>query len=68
MERAGEIHGVLTVSIGVAAFGETTDKSSLLLKLADDALYRAKRDGRDRIVVARLASGATQFAATPMQR
>jgi diguanylate cyclase (GGDEF)-like protein len=43
----------LTVSIGVAAFDETTDHVDLLLKFADDALYQAKREGRDRVVIAR---------------
>ncbi len=43
----------LTVSIGVAAFDETTDRVDLLLKFADDALYDAKRAGRARVVVAR---------------
>lgn len=43
----------LTVSIGVAAFDETTDRVDLLLKFADDALYEAKRNGRDRVVSAR---------------
>jgi diguanylate cyclase (GGDEF)-like protein len=47
--------GLLTVSIGVAAFDETTDRVDLLLKFADDALYEAKRNGRDRVVVARPA-------------
>lgn len=45
----------LTVSIGVAAFDETTDHVDLLLKFADEALYQAKREGRDRVVVARPA-------------
>jgi diguanylate cyclase (GGDEF)-like protein len=65
MERASEIPGVLTVSIGVAAFEETTDQGNLLLKFADDALYQAKRAGRDRVVVARSATGAVELAATP---
>jgi len=65
MERASEIPGVITVSIGVAAFEETTDKGNLLLKFADDALYQAKRAGRDRVVVARPATGAARLAATP---
>jgi diguanylate cyclase (GGDEF)-like protein len=65
MERAKEIPGVLTISVGVAGFEETTDKQDLLLKFADDALYRAKRAGRDRVVVARPATGAAQLAATP---
>src|ERR1700686_2020495 len=49
--------GAITVSIGVAAFDETTDRVDLLLKFADDALYEAKRAGRDRVVVARPAAG-----------
>ena len=39
----------LTASIGVAAFDETTDRVDLLLKFADDALYQAKRNGRNRV-------------------
>jgi len=50
--------GTITVSIGVAAFDETTDRVDLLLKFADDALYEAKRAGRDRVVVARPAAGS----------
>jgi diguanylate cyclase (GGDEF)-like protein len=46
----------LTVSIGVAAFDETTDRVDLLLQFADDALYQAKRAGRNRVVVARPAA------------
>jgi diguanylate cyclase (GGDEF)-like protein len=46
----------LTVSIGVAAFDETTDRVDLLLKFADDALYQAKRNGRNRVVQARPSS------------
>jgi diguanylate cyclase (GGDEF)-like protein len=67
IKRASEIPGVLTVSIGVAAFEETTDQGDLLLKFADDALYQAKRAGRDRVIVARSATGAAQLAATPTQ-
>ena len=43
----------LTVSIGIAAFEETTDRADLLLKFADKALYDAKRAGRDCVVAAR---------------
>jgi diguanylate cyclase (GGDEF)-like protein len=46
----------LSLSIGVAAFDETTDRVDLLLKFADDALYRAKRAGRDRVIAASPAS------------
>ncbi|MGB9196622.1 MAG: sensor domain-containing diguanylate cyclase [Terriglobales bacterium] len=43
----------MTISVGVAAFDETTDRVGMLLKLADDALYEAKRAGRNRVVQAR---------------
>jgi len=46
----------LTCSIGLAAFDETTDRVDLVIKFADDALYQAKRAGRDRVVVARPAA------------
>jgi diguanylate cyclase (GGDEF)-like protein len=68
MERASEIPGVVTVSIGVAAFAETTDQGNLLVKFADDALYQAKRAGRDRVVVAGSATVAAQLAATPARQ
>jgi diguanylate cyclase (GGDEF)-like protein len=42
----------VTISIGIAAFDETTDRVDLLLKFADDALYKAKRNGRNRVVQA----------------
>ncbi len=50
--RPGELPGPVTASIGVAAFPVTTDQVELLLKCADNALYQAKRAGRDRVVVA----------------
>jgi diguanylate cyclase (GGDEF)-like protein len=56
----GHATDALTVSIGVAAFDETTDRVDLLLKFADDALYQAKREGRDRVVAARPADPLPQ--------
>ena len=41
----------LTVSLGVAAFGAHGVTSEALIKAADQALYAAKRLGRDRTVV-----------------
>ncbi|MGA7629903.1 MAG: sensor domain-containing diguanylate cyclase [Terriglobales bacterium] len=55
-ERPDRPAAKLSCSIGVAAFDETTDRVDLLLKFADDALYQAKRAGRDRVVVARPAA------------
>jgi len=39
----------LTVSIGGVAYPEDTGDARQLLELADDALYQAKRSGRDRV-------------------
>jgi diguanylate cyclase (GGDEF)-like protein len=42
-----------TVSIGVAVYPSAGDNPTTLVKAADDALYEAKREGRDRYVAAR---------------
>jgi two-component system cell cycle response regulator len=39
----------VTISIGIAALGRS-DSPATVLKRADQALYRAKRDGRNRVV------------------
>jgi diguanylate cyclase (GGDEF)-like protein len=48
----GEPTDPLSISIGIAAFDETTDRVDLLLKFADDALYEAKRLGGNHVVAA----------------
>jgi two-component system cell cycle response regulator len=40
----------VTISIGIAALRGNDDTAAALLKRADQALYRAKRDGRNRVV------------------
>jgi len=42
--------GSVTVSIGVAAFPDHAQEAEALLRCADEALYRAKEAGRDRVV------------------
>jgi two-component system cell cycle response regulator len=40
----------VTISIGIATLGASGDDAAAMLKRADTALYRAKRDGRNRVV------------------
>ena len=42
----------ITTSIGVASFPEDADSSAQLTSIADQALYRAKRAGRNRVTLA----------------
>ena len=48
----GRSLGLITVSIGVAALPNHGTNERDLLQAADAALYRAKREGRDRVAVA----------------
>lgn len=41
----------VTVSIGVAVFGLHGEDADTLLRAADEALYRSKRGGRDRVTL-----------------
>lgn len=45
----GENYGQLTVSIGVACYREREDTIPTFIKRADDALYRSKNGGRNRV-------------------
>jgi two-component system cell cycle response regulator len=40
----------VTISVGLAALGSPHETAAQILKRADQALYRAKRDGRNRVV------------------
>ena len=46
----GSQHLPVTLSIGIAALRGQDDNAAALIKRADQALYRAKRDGRNRVV------------------
>jgi two-component system cell cycle response regulator len=48
--QKGARHLEVTISIGIAALSGAGDNAATILKRADQALYRAKRDGRNRVV------------------
>ena len=49
----GQTLGTVKLSLGVVVFPEHGSTSAAILKAADDALYRAKWDGRSRVVIAK---------------
>ena len=48
----GQSLAAVTLSLGVAVFPEHSVTSAGILRAVDAALYRAKHEGRDRVVVA----------------
>ena len=50
--------GPITVSLGLALFPDHAAGPDSLLRVADEALYEAKRAGRDRVIVGRSATAA----------
>ncbi len=52
VEQRGQPLGALSISLGVAIFPEHGANREMVLRAADQALHRAKHEGRDRVVVA----------------
>jgi diguanylate cyclase (GGDEF)-like protein len=50
--HAGNAEGVVTISIGAASNAEGCSDSKMLTLAADSSLYRAKEDGRNRVIAA----------------
>jgi len=63
-EPAGGGKVQLTISVGVASTGGQRSSMETLLHAADNALYEAKRGGRNRVMVAAPAPPAENLAAT----
>ncbi|HEU0297573.1 MAG TPA: diguanylate cyclase [Anaerolineales bacterium] len=55
VQEAGQSLEGITLSLGVAAYPEHGRTKEAVLRAADTALYRAKQEGRDRVVVAETA-------------
>jgi len=49
LDYQGRPLGRLTISVGVSAFPDQGGDTGQLIRLADQALYRAKQNGRDRV-------------------
>ncbi|MGH8222109.1 MAG: GGDEF domain-containing protein [Woeseiaceae bacterium] len=58
--RGGTV--AITLSLGVAEVGPNVESFDELLKAADRALYKAKRDGRDRVATAGAGAPSTHGA------
>jgi diguanylate cyclase (GGDEF)-like protein/PAS domain S-box-containing protein len=52
VEYGGKILGIVTLSLGVACYPTHGKRGEEVIRVADSALYRAKAEGRDRVVVA----------------
>jgi diguanylate cyclase (GGDEF)-like protein len=65
--RTNEQHQI-TVSIGVSSFPDDSRDPIELVEMADSALYRAKREGRNRVAAYRDLSEEEQKAELPPRR
>jgi diguanylate cyclase (GGDEF)-like protein len=55
----GRDMGVITISVGISIYPDLGETPAELMKKADQALYQAKENGRDRVVLAEYNNGMT---------
>jgi len=65
VQHAGQVLGTISFSIGISAYPGHGTTVGELLRTADQALYRAKTEGRNRIVVACSTNAEGQSPAGP---
>ncbi len=58
----GELSGKITITLGVAVFPEDAANAEALIQRADEALYRGKREGKNRVAWASSPPAAEQEA------
>ncbi len=63
--RVGGKDLIVTLSIGVSSFPEDTKNKADLVTMADNALYQAKRSGRNRVCLHRDVRDAEPAPAKP---
>jgi diguanylate cyclase (GGDEF)-like protein len=56
--------GQITMSLGVATFPRNGHSPEAVLEAADMALYQAKREGRNRVIIAGVRAGGLSDDAT----
>ena len=50
--KSSPIAKMVTISLGISSTSPASNsKSDILIKISDDALYKAKREGRNRVVI-----------------
>jgi diguanylate cyclase (GGDEF)-like protein/PAS domain S-box-containing protein len=60
VSHAGQVLGRVSLSMGISAFPDQGSTADSLLRAADEALYAAKAQGRDRISVAPAVEGGSK--------
>ncbi len=62
VSHQGKALNAITASLGVAAFPDNGTTAGMLLESADTAMYRAKREGRDRVETANSSKNSAASA------
>jgi len=64
----GRDMGEITISVGLSIYPELGETSAELMRKADQALYQAKENGRDRVIIAEPNNGMSAVGAITLRR